>query len=286
MSDQIQKYGSYRPADRNSPSRAGLRVIDLENSPSQNSSYHSQSGYGGHRYPSRRSSPNFGKNYSPNSGDDENDEALKSNGFSEHVIIGRIEHIALAVVEGSKVVNCRVSVNSWLKKKSQKPVSWYEVSLWDSQANAFVRQDFKIGDQVLFRLDNIRADAWIDRDGQPRASIKGAADKFVDLRPFSLENREEQQGRPAGSQRYGLSGFSEDKGSRSSPAGFRDGPGFDQDAPPPEPDSPGPTGARYIPWDVDDPEEETGPIRPDPGGPEAPGPENNDQGPPTFKPKP
>jgi single-stranded DNA-binding protein len=113
----------------------------------------------------------------------------RSFGFSEHVIIGRIVTLTSSEVDGNRVVNCRLAVSPWAKYKSPRPTTWYEVSLWDTQAYAFDRLRFKEGDQVLFRLDNIRVDAWIDHEGKPKAAIKGAVDKFVDLRPSQHDYR-------------------------------------------------------------------------------------------------
>ena len=104
-------------------------------------------------------------------------------GFSEHVIVGRIVETSSGMVNSSKVVNCRVAVRPWLKRVNLKSTTWYEVSIWETQAYAFEKLNFKVGDQVLFRLDNIRAEAWVDSRGNPHAAIKGAADKFFDLRP-------------------------------------------------------------------------------------------------------
>jgi hypothetical protein len=110
-------------------------------------------------------------------------EPRQSFGFSEHVIVGRLTAVKGALVGGREVVNCRVAVSPWIRRDNLKATAWYEVSLWEAQARAFGKLNFKVGDQVLFRLDNVRAEAWLDHEGRPRAAIKGAADKFVDFRP-------------------------------------------------------------------------------------------------------
>jgi hypothetical protein len=104
-------------------------------------------------------------------------------GFSEHVIVGRIVYAKMGTISGHKVINCRVSVTPWRRFNRNRQPTFYEISLWDHQCMAFSRLGFNVGDLVLFRLDNVRAAAWIDKNGGLRASIKGAVDKFLDLRP-------------------------------------------------------------------------------------------------------
>ncbi|MDR2387838.1 MAG: hypothetical protein LBE80_09685 [Deltaproteobacteria bacterium] len=114
----------------------------------------------------------------------------KALGFSEHVIVGRVGHLWYEDYEEHQVINCRVAVSPWSKRKPQIDLIWYEVSLWETQAHAFKNLNFKVGDQVLFRLDNIRAEAWVDSEGNIKTTIKGAADKFMDLRPTYKDCRQ------------------------------------------------------------------------------------------------
>jgi single-stranded DNA-binding protein len=116
-------------------------------------------------------------------------DANNCHGFTHHVIVGRIGHLWLSDLEKSQVINCRVAVCPWLKRETQTTVVWYEVSLWENQAHAFEKLNFKVGDLILFRLDNIRAHAWVDSDGAIKTTIKGAADKFMDLRPTAIDLR-------------------------------------------------------------------------------------------------
>jgi hypothetical protein len=85
-------------------------------------------------------------------------------------------------VAGHQVINCRVVVSPFHQNKPSR-TTWYELSIWDSLAHAFGRQGFKAGAMALFRLENMRVEAWMDRDGQPKATIKAGVDKFLDLRP-------------------------------------------------------------------------------------------------------
>lgn len=129
-------------------------------------------------------------------------DGTKAFGFSEHVIVGQIGHLYSTLVDGSTVVNCRVSVNPPQRKRNAE-ATLYEVSVWDAQARAFDKLGMQPGDRILFRLENVRVDAWLDGGGHPQASIKGAADKFVDLRPQTFAHRKaprerEGQGEPPG----------------------------------------------------------------------------------------
>ncbi|MDR3135061.1 MAG: hypothetical protein LBU69_03075 [Deltaproteobacteria bacterium] len=116
-------------------------------------------------------------------GDGQPREARRPIGFSEHVIVGQASQIVSSIEEGHPVVNCHVVVNPWLRRKNLTAMTAYEVTLRRRQASAFKSLNFRDGDKVLFRLDNISVEAWLDSDGQPKAAIKGDCDKFIDLRP-------------------------------------------------------------------------------------------------------
>jgi hypothetical protein len=229
---------------------------------------------------------------SPRPGSGELGSVVRGYGFSEHVIVGRLAYIDRNEVAGHKVVNCKVAVYPWRKVTERRP-TWYEVSVWDNLGAAFARCGFGRGDQVLFRLDNVRVQAWTDKFGNPRASIKGAADKFLDLRPSEMVVRAlaEELGRPDVEReiKAGLAGPSvednpwisereanearlSDERARENAGKTRGGPGWADG--PADPDKPTSRGAARGTRRDRDPGRDFDRGQASAGAPKTPGPEN------------
>jgi hypothetical protein len=120
-------------------------------------------------------------------------------------VVGQIQSLDEGSVAGHQVTNCRVVVNPFQQNRPSR-TTWYELSIWDSLAHAFGRQGFRVGDMALFRLDNIRVEAWLDREGQPRATIKAGVDKFLDLRPAAPPPAPAEPGRTPSAEGPGPAG--------------------------------------------------------------------------------
>jgi single-strand DNA-binding protein len=85
----------------------------------------------------------------------------------------RFTSSGIAVTDFSLAVN-RV----WTDQSGQKQerVTWWRVTCWRRQAEV-VAQYVKKGKQVLVTASQIEADAYMGRDGEPRASLNITADE-------------------------------------------------------------------------------------------------------------
>ncbi len=76
--------------------------------------------------------------------------------------------------DGTPVCNFSVAVNrAWTDDTDtrQQETTWYRVTTWQRQAE-ICDQYLKKGDPVLIVAERVKTQAWIDRDGTPRASIE------------------------------------------------------------------------------------------------------------------
>jgi single-stranded DNA-binding protein len=104
-------------------------------------------------------------------------------GFSQHLIIGRIGHVEQSGPGGVRRVRLTVAAKLFPPRRSDGPdVAWYDMALWGRNAETFLRMNFRPGDPVGVRASTLEAHPWQDGEGCWRASLKGNADCFWDLR--------------------------------------------------------------------------------------------------------
>ena len=85
---------------------------------------------------------------------------------------------------GDQVTNFSVAVNTRWTDKAGEPhdrVSWYRVACWGRLAEV-TNQFLSKGRMVMVTTKRITAEAYMGKDGQPKAALKVTADavKFLD----------------------------------------------------------------------------------------------------------
>jgi single-strand DNA-binding protein len=85
---------------------------------------------------------------------------------------------------GQAVANFSVAVNArWTDKdgESQEKVTWYRIACW-GRLGEVCNQYLAKGRMVMVTARRIAAEAYVDKDGKPRAALKVTADavKFLD----------------------------------------------------------------------------------------------------------
>ncbi|MAU12376.1 MAG: single-stranded DNA-binding protein [Anaerolineaceae bacterium] len=100
--------------------------------------------------------------------------------YQMHIIVGHLgETPQLRDANDQKVTSFSVAVN--IRRGEQQITTWYRVTAWNGLAET-VCQYLEKGRRVLVDGSNLRTSAYIDRDGQPRASLELTANRvqFLD----------------------------------------------------------------------------------------------------------
>jgi single-strand DNA-binding protein len=100
--------------------------------------------------------------------------------YQVHIIVGNLgETPELREASGQPVTTFSVAVNS--RRGENQTTTWYRVTAWNALAET-VCQYLEKGRRVLVDGYNLRASAYIDRDGNPRASLELTANRvqFLD----------------------------------------------------------------------------------------------------------
>ena len=90
----------------------------------------------------------------------------------------------LTAAAGQAVANFSVAVNArWTGKNGdpQEKVTWYRIACWGRLAEV-CNQYLAKGRMVMVTAKRIAAEAYVDKEGKPRAALKVTADavKFLD----------------------------------------------------------------------------------------------------------
>ena len=100
--------------------------------------------------------------------------------YQIHVIVGNLGNTPeLREANGQPVATFSVAVN--IRRGEQQTTTWYRVTAWNGLAETVCKYLEK-GRRVLVEGSNLRASAFIDRDGNPRASLELTANRvqFLD----------------------------------------------------------------------------------------------------------
>ena len=103
------------------------------------------------------------------------------------LVVGNVGNLKLNTTKsGIAVANFSVAVNE--KINNEERTTWYQVTAWDGVANAIARFVQK-GTRVLVE-GRVSAEAWTDKNGKSRATLKLNANK-VEFLARTKEQREE-----------------------------------------------------------------------------------------------
>ena len=121
--------------------------------------------------------------------------------YEQTVIVGRLgqDPEMRYVPSGDAVTNFSVAVNArWtgVDGESHDRTTWYKVVCWGKLAESTNRYLVK-GRKVMVTARRIQAEAWVDKEGKPKAALKLTADavKFLDS-PTDDRDAEEYAGVP------------------------------------------------------------------------------------------
>ncbi len=106
--------------------------------------------------------------------------------FESLTIVGRLggDPELRYTPEGQAVANFSVAVNArWTDKdgEAQEKVTWYRIACW-GRLGEVCNQYLAKGRMVMVTAKRITAEAYMGKDGQPKAALKVTADavKFLD----------------------------------------------------------------------------------------------------------
>lgn len=112
--------------------------------------------------------------------------------FQEITIVGNVGKIQQLrqTSMGTPVLNFSVAVNKQYGEEEQ--TTWFDVATWNGTADA-MNQHLRSGQLVLVK-GRVSAQAWIDDDRNPRASLKVSAGsvRFLGKRPAESVVEEEE----------------------------------------------------------------------------------------------
>ena len=112
--------------------------------------------------------------------------------YQIHVIVGNLgDTPELREANGQPVATFSVAVNN--RRGENQTTTWYRVTVWNTLAETVCKYLEK-GRRVLVEGSNLRASAYIDREGNPRSSLELTANRvqFMD----SAQNGEDAGGTP------------------------------------------------------------------------------------------
>lgn len=105
--------------------------------------------------------------------------------YQMHIIVGNLGSTPeQREVNGQVVASFSVAVNQ--RRGENQTTTWYRVTAWNGLAETVLKYLEK-GRRVLVEGSSLRASAYIDREGQPRASLELNANRvqFLDSAPES-----------------------------------------------------------------------------------------------------
>ncbi|MCA9885248.1 MAG: single-stranded DNA-binding protein, partial [Anaerolineae bacterium] len=109
--------------------------------------------------------------------------------YQMHIIVGHLgDTPELREANGQSVTNFSVAVN--IRRGEQQSTTWYRVTAWNGLAET-VCQYLEKGRRVLVDGSNLRSSAYIDRDGQPRASLELTANRVQFLDSVASDGEQE-----------------------------------------------------------------------------------------------
>lgn len=114
--------------------------------------------------------------------------------YQIHIIVGNLgETPELREASGQPVTSFSVAVNT--RRGDKQTTAWYRVTAWNGLAETVVKYLEK-GRRILVEGSSLRASAYIDRDGNPRASLELTANRvqFMDSAPDDEEGADEPTG--------------------------------------------------------------------------------------------
>ncbi|MEQ8677150.1 MAG: single-stranded DNA-binding protein [Aggregatilineales bacterium] len=100
--------------------------------------------------------------------------------YQTHIIVGNLgDTPELREANGQPVATFSVAVNN--RRGETQTTTWYRVTVWNGLAET-VTKYLEKGRRVLVEGHNLRASAYIDREGNPRASLELTANRvqFMD----------------------------------------------------------------------------------------------------------
>lgn len=114
--------------------------------------------------------------------------------YQMHIIVGNLgETPEIRQASGQSVTSFSVAVNT--RRGDTQTTTWYRVTVWNGLAETVVKYLEK-GRRVLVEGSNLRASAYIDRDGKPRATLELTANRvqFMDSAPDGENGASENTG--------------------------------------------------------------------------------------------
>jgi single-strand DNA-binding protein len=106
--------------------------------------------------------------------------------YEQTVIVGNLgaDPVMRYIPSGDAVTNFSVAVNARWTSADGTPgerVTWYKVTCWGKLAEA-TNQYLTKGRKVMVTSRRIEAEAYLDKEGKPKAALKLTADavKFLD----------------------------------------------------------------------------------------------------------
>jgi single-strand DNA-binding protein len=116
--------------------------------------------------------------------------------YEQTVIVGNLggDPVMRYIPSGDAVTNFSVAVNARWMGADGRPgerVTWYKVTCWGKLAEAVNRYLVK-GRKVMVTAKRIEAQAYLDKEGKPKAALKLTADavKFLDSAPGERRGEE------------------------------------------------------------------------------------------------
>jgi single-strand DNA-binding protein len=112
-----------------------------------------------------------------------------------HIIVGHLgETPQMREANGQPVTSFSVAVN--IRRGENQTTTWYRVTAWNGLAET-VCQYLEKGRRVLVDGSNLRSSAYIDRDGQPRASLELTANRVQFLDSASSDESDQEDAPPS-----------------------------------------------------------------------------------------
>ncbi|MBA3532490.1 MAG: single-stranded DNA-binding protein [Ardenticatenales bacterium] len=122
---------------------------------------------------------------------------MAGKGYQKHVLVGNLggDPETRATRSGSTVTNFSLAVNE-TNSNGEEVTTWYRVAAWNGRGEVCACYLTK-GRKVLVEGTRLKASAWIDEDGNARASLELTADNVIFLDgPREEEEAEEEVVQP------------------------------------------------------------------------------------------
>jgi single-strand DNA-binding protein len=125
---------------------------------------------------------------------------MAGKGYQKHVVIGRLggDPEVYETRTGNTVTNFSLAVNE-TNSDGEEVTTWFRIAAWNGRGEVCARYLSK-GRKVLVEGTRLKASAWIDEDGNARASLELTADNviFLDAPRDEMEEAEEEVVQPRG----------------------------------------------------------------------------------------